>query len=1095
MNLDNEFKTYSLMKNNCLKHLFTALLLLYAMVVSAHDFEVDGIYYNILSEEEKTVEVTYGGDHYNSYSNEYTGSMVIPESVTYNGTTYSVTSIGDNAFSGCIWLRSITIPNSVTSIGEFAFSVCIRLTSVTIPNSVTSIGGYAFYSCTGLTSITIPDGVTSIGDEAFDECTGLKEVHISDLVAWCNIDFGRYSSNPMCCAHNLYLNGELVTELVIPEDVTKINSYAFYGCTGLTSVTIPNSVTSIGFEAFDGCTGLTSVTIPNSVTIIGKNAFNGCTELKVVHISDLVAWCNIYFAYYSGNPMCCAHNLYLNGELVTELVIPDDVTKINSYAFYGCTCIRSVVIGNGVASIGKEAFYGCSSLTSIVVDKENSVYDSRDNCNAIIETKTNTLIAGCKNTVIPNSVTSIGNHAFENCSSLTSIEIPNSVTSIENYAFYGCSSLTNITIPNSVTSIGGGAFEGCTGLTSITIPNSVTSIGSGAFRDCTGLTSITIPDGVTSIGDWTFENCSSLTNITIPNSVTSIGYKAFDGCTGLTSIYLLSIVPPSISSSSFSYTQYKNAVLYVPQGTLATYQVADYWKNFTNITELVDEDLEFTITSEEDATVAVTGYSGNKSTVAIPSHYTIDGKTYTVTSIGNQAFYDYAGLTSVEIPNSVTSIGHQVFFYCSSLTSIEIPNSVTSIGSYAFYGCTGLTSIEIPNSVTSIGSYAFSRCTGLTSVNFNAENCTSMGRSSSPVFSGCTALSTVTIGENVKNIPDYAFHGCTGLTSVISYIPTENLFTVDYFCDFEVYSACTLYVPKGAKEKYASTHQWDVFGDIVEINIPGITINRKTVILTEGETSTLVTIVIIDGVADEDIIWSTSNSAVATVESGLVTAIAPGSATITATVGGYSDSCVVTVAVPITSLSELNNNTVYHICQPHHSKGATSWAVERGGDKLRSNVDLGIELDSDDPRQQFAILSDDGGNTYFLYHVTESKFICKDGSLSETPVDAIKFMEGAYSDTFFAYFDNSHYVNVGGSQQMLIDRWSTPDGGNSCLIQHVGEFDPTEALEAIHNFTGIEDVKAESGEENGIYYDLNGRAVENPANGIYLIDGKKVLVK
>ena len=1005
----------------------------------------------------------------------------------------------------------------------------------------------------------------------------------------------------MCCAHNLYLNGELVTELVIPEDVTKINSYAFYGCTGLTSVTIPNSVTSIGFEAFDGCTGLTSVTIPNSVTIIGNNAFNGCTGLKEVHISDLVAWCNIYFARYSGNPMCCAHNLYLNGELVTELVIPEDVTEIKEYAFYGCTCIRSVVIGNGVASIGDEAFHGCTGLTSIT---------------------------------IPNSVTSIGDYAFEDCTGLTSITIPNSVTSIgvkafHNTAWYNnqpegiiyagkvlyvykgtmpynisivindgtsgiascafadCTGLTSVTIPNSVTSIGNGAFRDCTGLTSITIPNSVTSIGGSTFENCSSLTSITIPNSVTSIGDWAFDGCSSLTSITIPNSVTSIGYSAFYGCTGLTSIYLLSIVPPSISSSSFSNTQYKNAVLYVPQGTLATYQVADNWKNFTNITELVDEDLEFTITSEEDATVAVTGYSGNKSTVAIPSHYTIDGKTYTVTSIGNRAFYNYAGLTSVEIPNSVTSIGsyafrgctgltsitipnsvtsigwsafedctgltsvvignsvtsigdfafgdctgltsitipnsvtsigryafegctglksvvignsvtrieERAFYGCSSLTSITIPNSVTRIGDWAFYGCTGLTSIEIPNSVTSIGSYAFSRCTGLTSVNFNAENCTSMGRSSNPVFNGCTALSTVTIGENVKNIPDYAFKGCTGLTSVISYIPTENLFTVDYFCDFEVYSACTLYVPKGAKEKYASTHQWDVFGDIVEINIPGITINRKTVILTEGETSTLVTIAIIDGVADEDIIWSTSNSAVATVESGLVTAIAPGSATITATVGGYSDSCVVTVAVPITSLSELNNNTVYHICQPHHSKGATSWAVERGGDKLRSNVDLGIELDSDDPRQQFAILSDDGGNTYFLYHVTESKFICKDGSLSETPVDAIKFMEGAYSDTFFAYFDNSHYVNVGGSQQMLIDGWSTPDGGNSCLIQHVGEFDPTEALEAIHNFTGIEDVKAESGEDNGIYYDLNGRAVENPANGIYIIDGKKVLVK
>ena len=314
------------MKNNCLKHLFTALLLLYAMITTAHDFKVDGIYYNILSEEDKTVGVTYRGYSSSSYD-EYIGGVVIPESVIYNSTTYSVTSIGDKAFYECIMLTSVTIPNSVTSIGDEAFSRCTVLTSITIPNSVTSIGGGAFYGCTRLTSITIPDGVTSIGDYAFFACTGLKEVHISDLASWCNIDFDYTSpsSNPLCYANNLYLNGKLVTELVIPEDVTKINSYAFYGCTGLTSVTIPNSVTSIGSYAFRGCSSLTSITIPNSVISIGYYAFESCTGLKEVHISDLVAWCNIDFGRDFSNPMYCANNLYLNGELVTELVIPDDV--------------------------------------------------------------------------------------------------------------------------------------------------------------------------------------------------------------------------------------------------------------------------------------------------------------------------------------------------------------------------------------------------------------------------------------------------------------------------------------------------------------------------------------------------------------------------------------------------------------------------------------------------------------------------------------------------------------------------------------------------------------------------------------------------
>ena len=307
-----------------------------------------------------------------------------------------------------------------------------------------------------------------------------------------------------------YLKG--LTSVTIPNSVTSIGSYAFSGCSGLTSVTIPNSVTSIGDRAFSGCSGLTSVTIGNSMTYIGNYAFSGCSGL-------------------------------------TSVTIPNSVTSISHLAFEGCSGLTSVTIPNSVTSIGFGVFSRCTGLTSITVSSGNTIYDSRNNCNAIIETATNTLIAGCPNTIIPNSVTSIGFDAFLGHSSLTSVTIPNSVTSIGDYAFYDCSSLTSVTIGNSVASIGDYAFRGCSGLTSITIGNSVASIGYKAFY-----------------------NCSGLTSVTIGNSVTSIGYEAFYNCSGLDSIVMLPVAPPSGTNNSLFYGN--NALCYVRCGALAAYQAA-----------------------------------------------------------------------------------------------------------------------------------------------------------------------------------------------------------------------------------------------------------------------------------------------------------------------------------------------------------------------------------------------------------------------------------------------------------------------------------------------------------------------------------------
>ncbi len=642
-----------------------------------------------------------------------------------------LTVIRANIFNNCSSLTHITIPDGVTIIEEGAFKFCSNLQSVIIPDSVVSIENKAFASCPMLTEVTMGNGVKTIGENAFSNCTKLRSIHIPESVETMYVnsftfdnDNNRLLVYEGSYAHNFALENNLnYSVLGVDEqsEVIMVDGIAYRIVDGeaiaiwrrgtITDVVIPETVNDCPVveikNVFVNCRSLQSIEIPNTVRKIGNNAFKNCSNL-------------------------------------TSITIPESVTSIGDYAFYG-TGLTDITIPENVISIGNHAFASCHSLVNLTINANITSIEEYTFANAIV----------LLNVTIPATVKNIDKFAFVNCRRLVSLDLSN-VETIGEKAFYNCDSLTTIAIPDTVTSIGKEAFAESDKLVAITIPGSVANIGQSAFAGCNRLKNVVISEGVTQIGYNAFAECPVLTEVAIPETVTNIRAGAFADCGKLQTV----IMPESVISIEVTSFPIET-VLLVHENSFAHTFAQENELVYSIIVE--DADYEFyTVDGIEyyvynGEAIVISCKDDTVTTITIPA--TVEN--YPVTEI-RYAFDGFVNLQTVVLPDSIKVIGNNAFRNCSALTSINIPTGLTKIGNNAFYGCTLLPTVAIPETVTSIGDYAFYYCSSITDVEIPAS-VTYVGPHS---FHG-TGMETLVMPNTLTTIPDYAFRSSDKLGSII----------------------------------------------------------------------------------------------------------------------------------------------------------------------------------------------------------------------------------------------------------------------------------------------------------------------------------------
>ena len=643
------------MKQLKLTFMLTILMSMVGAKAFAHVIAVanaDGVYiYYVWTNNNTELAVSDKGDFQSQYSYKYQGSVTIPESVEYNGSSYNVTSISNYAFKNCTGLTSITIPNSVTSIGKEAFSGCTGLTDITIPNSVTSIGYKAFYDTT-LESVIIGTGVLSIGSSAFSKPTKviwltntppngysnaegtvnyvatdiyenlsnkkvypfLSSMFEVDGVKYVPISPSERTCDAIDCAYNATAEIINISKNVsfrgIDMSVKNVNPYICCGNPFVKEVELTFDG-DLNTNAFTGCKNITKV-IANNTGDIGSGAFSDCINITKVIANNTG---DIGISAFSGITAECDVILNNKGSIINQ-------------AFYGCTGLKSLEIGTNVTNITWSAFYGCSNLKTATLQNQGDIYSQ----------------------------------AFQNCTTLTTATLGENITSIGPSAFYGCEALQGIVIPNAVTTLGENAFYGCSSMTSAKIGTGITTINKFTFAGCKSLTDLQIGSNVQTIGIYAFQNCSSLPKIEIPQVVTKINDYAFRGCKSLKEVIMAD-------------------------------RKAD----------------------DEALTLGSNGQSPLFIDCPLDSVYIGRNISYaTANNYGYSPFYRNTSLRTVTITDKETEISLNEFYGCMNLKNVHIGDGVTTIGDWAFSGCSSLDYFAFGSSVTTIGNEAFSDCTAMT---------------------------------------------------------------------------------------------------------------------------------------------------------------------------------------------------------------------------------------------------------------------------------------------------------------------------------------------------------------------------------------------
>ena len=731
--------------------------------------------------------------------------------------------------------------------------------------------------------------------------------------------------------------------IVIPESIT-YNGEAY-------------AVTCIGYCAFYECSNLTSVTIGNRVTSIEESAFYNCTAL-------------------------------------TSITIPDNVTSIGNYAF-NSAALKSIEIGTGLTTVGTGVFDGCP-LESIVVDSNNPVYDSRNSCNAMIETATNTIIVGCKNTTFENSITKIGEGAYAYRPNITDVAIPDNITGIDRNAFWGCSNLTSIKLPSLLTVIEEGALSR-TGVTEITIPEGVTSIGKYAFDNNPALSKVELPQTLTEIGEYAFENCSSITRIVIPQKVTSIGNQAFNGCTSLKELR----IEDCGNALTLGYNAYNE-----------TEDGKGLFADCPLETLYLGRDLEYPIEK----------------------------------SYGYSPFMNKATLTDVTIGEYVTHLNSSLLCYSTNLTHLEIPGNVKTIGNHAVGACNKLTELTIGEGVETIDVDA---------------------------FNSCTSLASIEIPGSITSIGDKAFYACLALGEIISWATTPPVLGGNTFGIINNYA--TLYVPHCSKSSYAASG-WGVIRNIVE---PTFNLTYKvngtvyqTVSTVFGECITAIdapgipcyTFIGWEGLpeymplndVEVNAIYEQTAVEISTGEYGTIT---------------YSSQYAL-------DFSEVEGLKAYTATGYNTATGEIIMTRANSTDAV-----VGVYLIGDPNTTYYIPMIDYSDNhSLNLLVATPENTIVNSTSDDGLYVNYKYEMKAGDSAPKFHKFNDGDISKAGNAYLQVPFAWFK---GNAQKVLGI-------ILEEAGT-TGID--KVDGCRESDTIYDLQGRIVESPTRGIYIVNGKKAYIK